>query len=199
MEGLGIHPVFVIVAAGTLVCVFARAVVHKVSDFSWFAHTLTGYKLLPEALTQPVAVTLVALEALVIIGLTIPSLRVFAALLALALLILYATAIALNLLRGNMRIDCGCGGAGQGLSWFLVLRNAVLGAIALVAAATPLAATLDILAWISVVTGIASLMLAEAGADQLNENWSWLSAADEQSHQLHPQHDHGHDHGEETN
>ncbi len=196
MEGLGVHPVFVIVAAGTLVCVFARAMAHKVSDFSWFAHTLKGYKLLPEALAQPVAVALIAAEALIIVGLIVPPLRVFAALLAAVLLVLYAVAIALNLLRGNRRIDCGCGGAGQGLSWFLVIRNAVLVVIALVAAATPIAVPLDLLAWISVVTGIASLMLVVAGAEQLNENWSWLAAADEQAQHLNPGH-HGHDHGEE--
>ena len=40
-------------------------------------------------------------------------------------------ALAFNPLRGHRDIDCGCGGAGRrgqgaGLSWWLVLRNAVL-------------------------------------------------------------------------
>ena len=193
MEGLGVHPVFVIIAAGTLVCVFARALAHKISDFSWFAHTLNGYKMLPEAVMQPIAIALVAAEALVLAGLIVPQLRVVAALLAGALLALYGGAIALNLLRGNRRIDCGCGGAGQGLSWFLVVRNVALIGLAMVASATPVAAPLDLLAWTSVATGIGSLMLVIAGAEQLNENGSWLSAADQQAG-LRQGHDHGQEH-----
>jgi hypothetical protein len=36
-------------------------------------------------------------------------------------------------------IDCGCGGPGHGLSWFLVARNAILAVIAAMAAAAPAA------------------------------------------------------------
>ena len=62
-------------------------------------------------------------EALVIVGLIVPATRPAAAMLAFALLAIYGVAIAINLVRGNRRIDCGCGGAGQGLSWFLVGRK----------------------------------------------------------------------------
>ena len=48
-----LHPVFVIVAAGILVCLFARALTHKVSNFEWFSATLEAYKLLPSSLAQP--------------------------------------------------------------------------------------------------------------------------------------------------
>lgn len=190
-----LHPVFVIVAAGTLVCVFARAIAHKLSNFDWFAHTLNGYRLLPEALARPAAIALAGAEALVVVGLVIPSMRPMAAILAILLLVLYGTAIAVNLRRGNRRIDCGCGGAGQGLSWFLVVRNGLLVALAIVAAAQPLPAELGIMAWISVFCGIASLMLLMAGAEQLNENLAWLSASDEQTPILHAPH--VHEHGEE--
>lgn len=195
MDGFAVHPVFVIVAAGTLVCVFARAVAHKLSNFDWFSHTLNGYRLLPDTLARPAAIALTAAEALVVVGLVVPSLRVGAAVLAVTLLALYGVAIGTNLVRGNRRIDCGCGGAGQGLSWFLVIRNGMLMALAIVAAAQPARVELGVLAWISVFCGIASLMLLMAGAEQLNENLAWLTASDEQTPIFHAPH--VHEHGEE--
>ena len=190
-----LHPVFVIVAAGTLICLFARALAHKVSDFAWFSAILDGYKLLPPGLAQPAAYGLATAEALVIVGLIVPVTRPAAAMLGLVLLALYGVSIAINLMRGNRRIDCGCGGAGQGLSWFLVGRNVLLIGLAVVAAATPLPAELGLFAWVSAICGIAALMLVIAGAEQLNDNWSYLAAADDQSYVLH--HPHVHDHGEE--
>jgi hypothetical protein len=190
-----LHPVFVIVAAGTLVCLFARALAHKVSDFAWFSAILNGYKLLPAGLAQPAAYGLAVAEALVVAGLIVPATRPAAAMLGLVLLTVYGAAIAINLLRGNRRIDCGCGGAGQGLSWFLVGRNVLLVGLAVVAAATPLPAMLGMFAWISAICGIAALMLVIAGAEQLNDNWSYLAAADDHSYVLHARHTH--DHGEE--
>ena len=49
---------------------------------------------------------------------------------------LYAVAIAINLWRGRVHIGCGCGfGAASGedppLSWWLVARNLLLGAVAM--------------------------------------------------------------------
>ena len=75
MDGFAVHPVFVIVAAGTLVCVFARAVTHKLSNFDWFSHTLNGYHLLPGTLARPAAMALTVAEVLVLVGLVVPSLR----------------------------------------------------------------------------------------------------------------------------
>jgi hypothetical protein len=49
------------------------------------------------------------------------------------LLILYSTGIVLNLLRGKVNIDCGCGGVfgDHNLSWSLVIRNILLIIIAI--------------------------------------------------------------------
>ena len=46
------------------------------------------------------------------------------------LLLLYSAALAMNILRGRKQLDCGCGGATQGLGWGLVVRNLTLVAIA---------------------------------------------------------------------
>jgi hypothetical protein len=58
-----------------------------------------------------------------------------------------------------------------------------------------LPADIGVLGWIGVVCGIASLMLLIAGAEQLNDNWTYLAAADEQHYVLHPPH--AHEHGED--
>jgi hypothetical protein len=184
-----LHPTLIVIAAGTLLCVFARAALHKASDFSWFAHNLGAYRLLPATASVPAAAALLVLEALVVFGLIFPQTRPVAALLGLLLLALYAAAIAINLLRGNTRIDCGCGGAGQGLSWFLVARNAALCGLAAITMATPLPVPMGAWDWTSAAAGVATFMLLLASVEKLIDNWSWLIAANES-------HRHAHDHHE---
>ncbi|MGO4844024.1 MauE/DoxX family redox-associated membrane protein, partial [Rhizobiaceae sp. 2RAB30] len=76
---------------------------------------------------------------------------------------LYGTAIAVNLLRGRTRIDCGCGGAGQGLSWFLVGRNTALLGLALIAAQQPAAGEMGAIGWVTALAAIVSFWLLLAG------------------------------------
>ena len=97
------------------------------------------YEILPQNLVAPASLILVLAEIAIVAGLVIPATRPAAAIGAIFLLALYGFAIALNLRRGRYTIDCGCGGSGQGLSWFLVARNAVLAAIAVMALAAPVA------------------------------------------------------------
>jgi hypothetical protein len=59
-----------------------------------------------------------------------------------ALLLVYAAAMAVNIVRGRTHIDCGCLGFGTSrasLGWELVARNMLLAAVALAAAALPVA------------------------------------------------------------
>lgn len=118
------------VSAGLLCLVFARALVHKLLGFEEFRATLVDYRVLPPAWGRAASVASVALEALVIVMLLVPALRVPGALLAAGLLAVYGAAIALNLWRGRDAISCGCGGSGQGISVWHVLRNGLLLAIA---------------------------------------------------------------------
>lgn len=118
------------VGAGVLALVFARSVTHKLTEFSFFNATVGEYRLLPQALVGPTAVALALAEALAIALLIIPGTREVGAMLAAGLLSLYAGAMAINLHRGRYRIDCGCGGPGQMISWALVARNSVLTALA---------------------------------------------------------------------
>ena len=187
---VALHPILVVIAAGTLVCVFARAAMHKVTDLTMFVHPMGGYRLLPAALLRPAALGLLVIEIAVILGLIVPATRPFAAGIALVLLAIDAGAIAVNLVRGNTHIDCGCGGAGQGLSWYLVARNAVLVMLCLVAMASLLPVEMTAVAWLSAAAGILSAILLFAGIEKLIDNWSWLQA----SNRAFEQHNHeGHD------
>lgn len=118
------------IGAGVLALVFARSAAHKVAEFSFFSATLGEYRLLPTLFVGPAAIALTAAEALAIVLLIIPDTRTAGAMLAGSLLLLYAAAMAINLARGRFRIDCGCGGPGQMISWALVARNVFLTAAA---------------------------------------------------------------------
>lgn len=185
-----LHPILTVVAAGALVCVFARAALHKAMDLAMFAHTMGGYRLLPAAVLFPIAVGLLVLEIAIAIGLVVPASRAVAAGAAFILFAVYAGAIAINLVRGNTLIDCGCGGAGQGLSWYLVLRNFVLAGLCLVALAPPLPVEMNAAAWTTAAAGIVSFLVLFAGVEKLIDNWSWLEASN-RAHEPHNREGHG--------
>ena len=107
------HPLVIIVASGTLIGIFLRGAAHKFLDFAWFAHTLSEYRILPIGFAVPAAGFLLAAEVAITLGLVVPESRFYAAGAAAVLLVLYGTAIAVNLLRGRTRIDCGCGVFGR--------------------------------------------------------------------------------------
>lgn len=134
---IALDPLVVLIGSGVLIAVFVRAIWHKLADFALFKTYLADYEILPQSLVAPVALILVLAEAAIVIGLVIPATRPVAAIAAVMLLAAYGGAIAVNLLRGRYAIDCGCGGSGQGLSWFLVARNVVLIGIAVLAFAAP--------------------------------------------------------------
>lgn len=130
-----IEPAFPLLLSSTCIVfvalLFARAAVHKVSDFIAFTGFVADYNLVPERMIRPVSMLLAGAEVAVVAFTTLPMLRPMAAGLAIALLLAYAGGMAANLRRGRDRIECGCGGAVQPLSWTLVWRNLVLAAMAL--------------------------------------------------------------------
>lgn len=147
-----LDPLVILIACGVLIALFVRAIWHKLSDLDVFKASFADYEIVPQALIAPAALILVLAEAAIVVGLVVPVTRSAAAVGALLLLILYGGAIAINLRRGRYMIDCGCGGSGQGLSWFLVARNVILAVLAVMAAATP--ATRDISLSDGIVLGL---------------------------------------------
>jgi uncharacterized membrane protein YphA (DoxX/SURF4 family) len=115
---------------------FGAAAVHKLTDWRRFRAALGNYRLLSDPLVPAGATAVVTLELATCALLLLPSLRPAGAVLAAALLALYATAIGVNLARGRTRIDCGCLGVGRRapISRWMAGRNLVLAAIVLLAA-----------------------------------------------------------------
>lgn len=123
-----LDPVFDIALRGALAAILLAAAWHKLSDPIGFWKAVAGYRIVPEALTQTVARLVPIIEMTIAVCLlAIPSLML-PVIAAAFLWLIYAGAMALNLLRGRNELDCGCGGisADQKIHWGLVVRNGVL-------------------------------------------------------------------------
>ena len=85
------------------------------------------YGLLPQQLVPIFARTEVTIEFIISLCLLFGLFQTFTLFVVLALLIIYTTAITVNLIRGRKEISCGCGGliGSHQLSWWLVLRNII--------------------------------------------------------------------------
>jgi len=126
-------------SAWLLGAVFLAAALPKIADPPGFAEALHAYHLLPDAALAPIALALPWLELWIALALITGLARRSAALIALALLLIFMGALALNLARGNP-VDCGCFGASpvvrsvaerlRSMRWDL-LRDALLALIAL--------------------------------------------------------------------
>jgi hypothetical protein len=128
-----IDPLVVWIALACTVTLFAHAAVSKAMDRALVEQHLAAYGV-PHAMLGAAAIVLPAVEALVALLLFTPW-RVAGAALAVALLVIYGAAMAQALARGR-RLDCGCGGEPLAVSWALVVRNAGLAAVAVLAGAT---------------------------------------------------------------
>jgi hypothetical protein len=114
------------VILGTLV--FASAAAGKLRHIDEFSGVVANYRLLPQWLASPAAIVIVLLESFVVVSLVSGLWLLAGAVVAIALLGLFAIAMAINLSRGRTFIDCGCfqSTLKQQLSGALVVRNIVL-------------------------------------------------------------------------
>lgn len=167
-----LDPILIHACALALAAILATAATHKLRAPRWFAAQLEAYALLPQGLLKPTARALPLLEAAIAAALLLPASRSAAALAAGALLALYAGAIAVNLWRGRRDIDCGCAGPGesQPLRPLLLLRNAALLGLALLASATPLTRELGLFDGFVAIAAAAVLLLLYAAVDGLLTN-----------------------------
>jgi hypothetical protein len=152
-----------------LALVFLRAILHKIGGYGEFVGIVRDYRLLPARLEVVAAPLLLACECLVVAGLVLPQTRAGAAALAAGLLLAYALAIGLNLLRGRTTIDCGCGGGGQGISGLHLVRNALLSLFTLPAMLWP-AAALSPAGFAAAAASVTVLWLTFLAFDQLLGN-----------------------------
>jgi hypothetical protein len=169
------YPLLALTLTVFTLLVFVRAAVHKILDFGEFEGFVADYQLVPDTAVRPVSTVLLGLEILIVSFLLINPLRDGALMLAAGLLMLYGTAIAINLKRGRTHIECGCGGAPRHLSGTLLWRNLTLTILALL----PLFASRHALtlaeSTVSIAAGM-SLWLLYALFEQANANLMALTA-----------------------
>ncbi len=160
--------------------IFAMAVLHKLSAIPAFEEVVRDYRVLPAGMAPFAARLIVLLEAGVVLGLATGIGAKAAAGVGSGLLAAYWTGMAINLARGRRDIDCGCfGPAGTGrdahtLSGWLLLRNAVLIALA-VLLLLPVAPRE--LVWLDLTTIAAAAtagIILYSAADQIMANGPWI-------------------------
>ena len=115
--------VFFFGSALVLALILLHASVHKFRGRIDFQSALRGYGLFPErALMLWWVVPLVELISVLEILFSVGESRS----LAFLILSLYSALIFYNLIIGRTNVDCGCGGVGTKLSWWIFGRNTVL-------------------------------------------------------------------------
>lgn len=171
-----VDPLFWQVARWLLFGIFAVALWHKLSAREAFIVIVDDYRLLPRSAAPLATIMIMGLEALVLAGLCFVATARPAAILAMVLLGIYASAIGINLVRGHRDIDCGCtgpAGGGQGrhrLSPWLLVRNVgliVLGAVVIMPTSARELLWLDTA---GIAAGAAVALLVYWTADQLTAN-----------------------------
>jgi hypothetical protein len=122
-----------ITTAGIAV-LFGAAGIAKLRHRALLPGVIANYRLLPAGLVAPAAMLLAPVELLVAAAM-LAGVAPWAQAMAAALLLLFAAAMAINVMRGRRHIDCGCGHAAlrQPLGWGVVVRNIVLATAVLVA------------------------------------------------------------------
>ncbi|HNP35959.1 MAG TPA: MauE/DoxX family redox-associated membrane protein [Woeseiaceae bacterium] len=162
-----LDPVFGLIARCVLAFVFGLALLHKLLAPLAFAATLRNYRLLPAVLATPAAYLLIGLELLAVTGLLLGVHG--AALLAGVLLAVYTVAIAINYARGLRDIDCGCSGPAmsQPLDGWLIVRNAGLIIVALLAAMPVSSRPLNFLDVVTTLTALLAFALIYISANRL--------------------------------
>ena len=152
---------------------FAAAAAHKLRDLPAFTHVFVAFCLLPDAWARRTAwiVPCAELATALALALTLasPATRRAAVLAAIGLLLAYASAIALNLVRGRRDLECGCGSRRERrpIAAWMVWRNVIIAA-ALGAATLPWAPrTLGPADVLTVAGGLIVAAMLYAAADRL--------------------------------
>lgn len=153
----------------SLAMLFGVAAGHKLKDRRRFLAVLANYDLMPGRLVPLVGMAVIGAEIVAALLLVLPLVRAPGVFLSAALLACYALAIAVNLLRGRTRIDCGCLGFGRHdrIAWTMVVRNLALIALALAALLSASPRDLEALDVLTIGASVASIAVLAAALARL--------------------------------
>ncbi len=168
-------PAIAILIACSMAALFASASWHKFRHYREFVAALGAYRLLPASSVSSAAVLLAGLEAATALGLLVSFTRAIAAATGCSLLLLYAGAVAVNLIRGRVNLDCGCMGPTQRqpIRAWMVGRNVALTVYLGLSTLTPTDRVLSATDFITVGAGTLVVVLLYA----ILEEWYRIGAA----------------------
>lgn len=165
------------VARLTVAVIFASAALHAMREWTRFGGIVEQYRIVPDRLAWVIARTVPPLELAAAALLLLPATSQAGALLGLGLMAAFTAAIGVNLVRGRVSIDCGCGGAGgQKLSAGLVLRNLVIMAGLAGTLNMPIAGVVDGMTAVGVIFASLALIALYFAANQLMANFQAFDA-----------------------
>jgi len=116
-----------------LAIVFLYGGAEKLLSVDKFESVLIGYKVLPISTVRFFAIALPVAEVLIGLMLGADYQLELGVLGAIAVLVAVTSAVVINLRRGNLDINCGCGGLSGNtkISWAIPVRNSILLAVTL--------------------------------------------------------------------
>ncbi len=175
-----LDPILILVANYCVACLFLLACYGKLNAFAIFRATLAEYELVPSSLVGVCAALIIVAEFAIGVGALVRSVATQAMVAGAVLLLIYAAAIGINLVRGRRDIDCGCTGPAvrQLLSGWLLIRNTALAGLALVGAATWTERPLSAADFVLVALALLGAMALYAAINQLMANAPRLNALD---------------------
>lgn len=145
--------------------VLVAAAIPKLLRPEEFLNSVRGFRLLPTRIEAPVARAIPSTELLVGLLLLVGIGRAAAALVAAALFLSFTLALLINVVRGNVELDCGCFGfadpdRNERIGPVHVLRAAALTAAGVVVALLPQPNTAEHLTIAAIVVVLAGLAFA---------------------------------------
>jgi hypothetical protein len=154
---------------------FIGAAWHKLSGLDRFEAILRDYRLLPALACRPLTLLIPVVELTLGLGWLSGLLPRITALTSAGLLATYAFAMGINLVRGRIYIDCGCGFGGstdkeQALSSSLVVRNIFLVGLILLSLVPVAERDLGITDYVVALAGLLTAVLLYASSEQLIKN-----------------------------
>ncbi|MDX1405217.1 MAG: MauE/DoxX family redox-associated membrane protein [Woeseiaceae bacterium] len=170
-----LDPLLIKLLSISFALLFLLAAVHKLTSLATFRATLAAYQLVPDVLVAPLSICVAVFEGLLGVAWLAAWQMSAIAVASAVLLAVYTAAIAVNLLRGRIHIDCGCGMANSAggdamLSWGLVARNAIMIAAALAATLPVAGRSMGALDYVTLAAGLLTIVLLYAAANQLLNN-----------------------------
>ncbi len=159
---------------------------HKLGDRLRFQGILSNYQILPEHLVGLVSRIVPVVEILIGLGWVFARRIELVSAATAALLMAYALAMGINLLRGRSYIDCGCGfnsvrtkhanGDIQQLSMWLVFRNLALIALAILANSGITPRSFAAVDYFSIIAATLALVFAYSAFNQLLVNHNAINS-----------------------